>query len=276
MCAANYMISSAFYSNGPIKNHIHYRNEYEIIFVEKGSIDLLFGSHRYTVQENNLVFLNNLEQEYLKLHSKSAFFRYCLFFHAPTVDYFLKNPELLSILKNHSDEFRHCLDITPIRDEIVDLLKKMMNANPKQRYANELITTYLIQLLITVSRFAPSIVLQRDVRPIQKQVFAVQRYLDEHFNELLRISDVSRKFYVSNHYLAHQFKELTGYSPKQYLTLLRLQNAAAMLQDTKLPINEIALESGFSDINNFCKQFKSMYLCTPSQFRVRFTRSIPY
>lgn len=266
MDATTYMISTAFRDNGPIRS-INYKNEYEIIFVENGEIELHVGNKIYVAKENHLVLLSNLEQQQLKLLSPNGCSRYCVFFHAPVVDSYLRNPEILSLLKNHSDIFQHCLNVEPIKDFVVDILQKMLNCNEASPYANEMIAACLTTLLIQLCWLYPEMQPHNLKGICQSRIYAVQRYLDKHYMEQIKIADVSAQHYISVHYLSRQFKSLTGYSPKQYLMLLRLKHAAVMLHDTKLPVNEIATNCGFSDINNFCKQFKQEYRCTPSKFR---------
>lgn len=266
---SGYIISTAFHSDGPIRNDIHYRNEYEIIFVESGSVDLSVGNKIYSAKQNDIILLANLEQEYLKLNCDTAFSRYCVFFHAPITDTYLRNPELLNLLKNHSDIFQHCLDVSPIRNEVIALLEKMMRCDRNAEFANDLVAAYLTELLVFVSRLYPELQTYHLSGVCRNRVLAAQKYLDEHFTEQVKIADVCKLHFISNHYMSHQFKELTGYSPKQYLTLLRLRHAAIMLHDTEMAINEIVFACGFSDINNFCKQFKKEYNCTPSEYRAR-------
>jgi len=261
-----FMLSNAFYSEGPIRKDIHYGNEYEIIFVTAGAVDLQVGEKMYNAREDDLILLANLEQEGLRMHCESTCSRYCLFFHAPTTDACIHHPALLHLLKNHSAMFRHCLPAAPLREQLIGLFEKIMSCSPEEPYANELVAARLTEVLILVARLHP----QPEYRsPGQERIFAVQRYLDLHFKESLRIEDVCRQHFVSTHYLSHQFREMTGYSPKQYLTLLRLRHAAGLLHETDLPVGEIAFASGFSDINNFCKQFKGLYGCTPTELRAR-------
>lgn len=267
-----YIISEAFHTCGPVRN-VSYHNEYELIFIEKGSMELTIGNVIYTAERNSLILLSNLEQKNLKLQCVGNSSRYCLFFNAPVVDVHMRNFNLLSILKNHSEHFCHCMDVSQIRDSVVSLLSKMLQCDPSQPYANEMVAAYLTELLVLLCWSFPQLIPVCN-GPVQEHVWAVQHYIDAHYgNAALKIADVCKQHYISPHYLSHQFKLVTGYSPKQYLLILRLKHSALLLQNSNQPVSEIAWQCGFADINNFCKQFKREYGCTASQFRISNQRS---
>lgn len=68
-------------------------------------------------------------------------------------------------------------------------------------------------------------------------------------------------------YFREQFRKETGYSPVEYLTLLRVQKAKTRLLETGASITDIAFEMGFSSSQYFASTFRKVTGETPLKFR---------
>ncbi len=66
---------------------------------------------------------------------------------------------------------------------------------------------------------------------------------------------------------AKRFKQLVGQPMFEYLTLLRVQRAKELLQETKLPLYEIAGRVGYESDLAFTKTFKKHVGTTPTGYR---------
>ena len=94
-------------------------------------------------------------------------------------------------------------------------------------------------------------------------------YLREHSrdNQLTQAA-VAEALGVTPAYLSDLFKKSMGISMMNYLTMLRLENARALLSGRpELSIRSIAQEVGYSDEFYFSRSFKKYYGVSPSQVR---------
>ncbi len=107
-------------------------------------------------------------------------------------------------------------------------------------------------------------------RSLDWQVEMLKNDILEHFTDPNYRSIDSRCSYrFSPGYIRSAFREQCQMTPNQYLGMLRLRNAAALLQTSghSLSIAEIAYASGFSDPLYFSKCFRAMYHVSPQVYR---------
>jgi AraC-like DNA-binding protein len=63
------------------------------------------------------------------------------------------------------------------------------------------------------------------------------------------------------------FRQAYGMSPRQYMTLLKLNHAKRLLQDPTRSIEQISELLGYRDVSQFSKQFKRWMNLSPSAYR---------
>lgn len=70
-------------------------------------------------------------------------------------------------------------------------------------------------------------------------------------------------------HLAREFRRYFGASVGEHLRRRRIEQAAHLLQRSKLSFSEIAFECGFSSHSHLCRTFLAYHGMTPSQYRLR-------
>ena len=92
-------------------------------------------------------------------------------------------------------------------------------------------------------------------------------YIKNHFTENLTLSALADFSGFHPSYLCRVFKKETGYSPKEYITLLRLEQAKSLLRSTALPAYKIGISVGIQNETNFTRLFKKYEHTTPGEYR---------
>lgn len=92
-------------------------------------------------------------------------------------------------------------------------------------------------------------------------------YIAENYASNIKINELADHIGVNRSYLTSSFKKVTGYSPKEYLVSLRMENAKQMLEQTNLPVNSIASSVGYTDQLAFSRMFKRYSGVSPKAYR---------
>jgi AraC family transcriptional regulator of adaptative response / DNA-3-methyladenine glycosylase II len=85
--------------------------------------------------------------------------------------------------------------------------------------------------------------------------------------EGLGVARLAQRLGVSDRHLRRIFEAALGVSPLQYLQTRRLLLAKQLLTDTRLPVTQVALSSGFGSVRRFNAAFAAHYGLNPSQLR---------
>ena len=82
-----------------------------------------------------------------------------------------------------------------------------------------------------------------------------------------RLAQLAERLGVSDRHLRRIFQTEHGVTPLQYLQTRRLLLAKQLLTDTRLPVAQVALASGFNSLRRFNAAFAESYRMSPSRLR---------
>ena len=94
----------------------------------------------------------------------------------------------------------------------------------------------------------------------------VLTYINNHYTQQLRISELARRFGVSESYLSHEFTRFTNRSLYDYILYRRVSLARQQMLGPE-SLNTIAYQCGFNDYSNFLRSFTRIAGVSPSRYR---------
>ncbi|MBP3543379.1 MAG: helix-turn-helix transcriptional regulator [Lachnospiraceae bacterium] len=225
-------------------NHtIYLVNKGDIVAIEKGAL------HRTT-------YLADKTHERINIHFTDEFIE-PLFaeFGKETVLKCFKNPHMT---------------IPASRREYVDNLMQRMEYEFKlpDAFSKHLLKNHLYELLIFLIRcqeFQYSTMEELDA--VDEVIQEVAKYICMNYNTQITLEDAAKQANMSAAYFSRKFKRTTGFGFKEYLSNVRLKEAATLLLETNDSITDIALRCGYNDSNYFGDVFKKMKGMSPYQYR---------
>lgn len=93
------------------------------------------------------------------------------------------------------------------------------------------------------------------------------QYINDHFQEPIRISTLAKVCHVSESYYRMIFFEYMHRSPLEYINQFRIERACELIENTNYSMEMISAKCGFQAVSTFYRNFKNLKGCTPCQQR---------
>jgi AraC family transcriptional regulator len=157
-----------------------------------------------------------------------------------------------------------------IRHIGMSLLGELNEANVEGRlYADSLATGLAMQLSRRYSSLRDVQVGHGGMSPfrLRKAIGLIDQHLAQEEEGRVGLRAVAKEVRMSYFHFSRAFKQSMGMTPTNYIAERRIERAKRLMQETELPISEIALRSGFSSQSHFTTSFRRLAGVTPRSFR---------
>jgi AraC-like DNA-binding protein len=101
----------------------------------------------------------------------------------------------------------------------------------------------------------------------QTLLFKIFSYVEKNFKEDCSLATLAASVGYNAEYVSRFFKSKMGISYNDYVNMRRLNHAAHLIGNTDQTMLACALESGYSSLRSFNRNFKEYYGVTPHEYK---------
>ncbi len=134
-------------------------------------------------------------------------------------------------------------------------------------YYKESIKGHLMALVIEALRLDEEREGAKSKRPLPKYIREAIDYIDNNFEQDLKISDVAVNSSISESHFRRMFEETMNMSPVEYLNYVRIKRACALMEKEDVSMEEIGFKVGFTTPSTFNRNFKRFTGTTPYKWK---------
>ncbi|MBP3325218.1 MAG: helix-turn-helix transcriptional regulator [Coprococcus sp.] len=253
----------------------HWHHYIEILYIVRGSYRFEINLQNYTLNAGDICILNSGDLHQITgedsntIHDAVLFDPCILAFSygdeyqeeciQPLVEQMLMLPAIYHS-KSRSNEF--------ILADVQRLMQVAVGRNDGWYIHSKLLILEIISKIYQAGLMLPTESVQSEEERQKIQHYkSVVSYMEENYNKQITLQNLADTIPCNSQYLCRFFKDISGYSPIQYLINLRLNRACYLLEHTSKSVLEVALDCGFENVSYFIRKFKETKGCTPKEYR---------
>lgn len=248
----------------------HWHTELEFVYIESGTVTFWIGEKQFTLPEGNGVFINSKILHRFYSPTEAAIPNFvCMPFFIAAQDSFIYHKYVSPVISS-SLTFQIFHANISWQAKALSIIKQIIAAQDCTS-SSELATSYLLQMLWLEIYENADIKYTKDhineSASSQARLQLMMQYIHQNYIRDISLDDIAEHAKISKSTVLNLFRKYLHITPINYLINYRLNEAAHLLSKTEKKINTIAYETGFNNVDYFCRLFKRHYQLTPTKYR---------
>jgi len=104
------------------------------------------------------------------------------------------------------------------------------------------------------------------------EIKKAQLYMENNVGEKILVSELADRFAIGRRHFDRRFIKATGNTPAEYLQRIKVEAAKKNLETTRMTVNEVMYEIGYSDTKAFREVFRKYTGLSPLDYRNRYNK----
>lgn len=236
---------------------IHGRNDYYVMCLTSGSLDMKVGDKRCTLTAGKCIIMSPHTYVWYNNYESEDTLRYY------TVH--VTGYEAKQIFENCGLRVGEVLDVMITRD-ITEQFERILSLFPAIRPNFEFSLNVMLQCFFVM--LGKNIVLKES--SASERIDHSIVYIHKHLSEELSVEELARIEFLSPSRYRTLFKETLGISPIEYISQQRMRLACHLIEHGDLSLSQISEACGYSDRLYFQRVFKKYIGITPGGYKSKF------
>ena len=248
---------------------VHWHDEFEILYVRSGFLAVSISGESY-IGKTGDAFVVSPGNLHLMGSQSGTVDYYTFLFPLKYISFRtddMLDEKLLEPL--NSGHLMICPRVKDTAKELCEQLIKIYEAK-KDESESKITTqvrTKIILLQFILEMWKKGFVIENDTsgrNTVEKEMVS---YIQQNFTGKISLREFGEQFHLSEKYISRYFKEHFHITLSQYVTYLRLEHAKQLLQDTDIPVTDVAMQSGYQNVSYFIRSFQKAYAVSPLKYR---------